>query len=412
MLTKLFSNLRDTLDRHEESHWIPTGARLASGQDYPPGPSAAETWRQLEAACGYTLMDPFELPQADELVWLRRLREIVETRQAKLTEEARRGDPQAVALRAAHAKHHGLLTASLVVRKDIPRELQHGVFRPGARHDALIRLSNMSEHVQHDAQRDPRGVAIKLLKVGEYGRAFDGALPDPSEADYGRTQDFCLATSPALFAKDVREFAIVRRILADPDKAKQRAQLAWFMGRRPRNALNLVRAMLHRVDHLLGVEYHSMTAFALGPTQAVKYLLRPDPSMARPVGGTERSVDHLRDSLKRSLEQARAMELCVVLPRPGRTLPVEDARIDWLRYGALCKPVARLEIPAQNPCTREQMNRAEALEWNPWHTLFEHRPLGSINRARRDAYRVSAKYRREANRGPVELAQATAMAAQ
>lgn len=41
----------------------------------------------------------------------------------------------------------------------------------------------------------------------------------------------------------------------------------------------------------------------------------------------------------------------------------------------------------------------ENLAFNPWHSLAEHSPLGSISDARRLAYAASAKVRRAAN-GP------------
>jgi hypothetical protein len=42
----------------------------------------------------------------------------------------------------------------------------------------------------------------------------------------------------------------------------------------------------------------------------------------------------------------------------------------------------------------------EQLSSTPWHALPEHRPLGSINRARRVVYDAVSKYRHEQNNEP------------
>ena len=39
------------------------------------------------------------------------------------------------------------------------------------------------------------------------------------------------------------------------------------------------------------------------------------------------------------------------------------------------------------------MTRCEQVAFNPWHCLAEHRPLGGMNRARRQIYEAMAQLR-------------------
>ena len=43
--------------------------------------------------------------------------------------------------------------------------------------------------------------------------------------------------------------------------------------------------------------------------------------------------------------------------------------------------------------TPERMKEAEELSCDPWHALAAHRPLGGINRARREVYAASLTLR-------------------
>ena len=75
-----------------------------------------------------------------------------------------------------------------------------------------------------------------------------------------------------------------------------------------------------------------------------------------------------------------------------RRTPIEDGAVEWTEAVAPFVEVARLEIPAQDPDGARGVilrQTCEAMSFDPWHALIEHRPLGSIMRARNAAYRVS-----------------------
>lgn len=361
-------------------------------------PFAAAGGRPLEVEYGFALQQPFESPVPNESGWVKLAADLTRARSRHNTRLARASNPAAVALRAVHAKHHGLLEATFVVRPDLPAELQTGMFRPNARHHAWIRVSNMSDRVQKDDAPDARGLAIKLEGASAYGTPLSRTL---HEAEFATEdcQDFMLANHPTFFVKDVRDYTLLRAFVARRDVAA----LALFAARRLPEAGMLLRTLGKRVDHALAIEYHSMTAAALGDARAVKYCVRPLPPQAAgaPRCLFGRAANHLRDSLRASLDAhsgtALQLEFCVVFPKDGAPLPVEDARVDWSAFSR-CIPVATIEIECQDPCSPARMREAETLAFSPWNSLAEHRPLGSLSRARLAVYRASAGERAALNR--------------
>ncbi|HKU41704.1 MAG TPA: hypothetical protein VJR89_26285 [Polyangiales bacterium] len=307
-------------------------------------------------------------------LWARRSALVVRHALRRKKREALRADPCATIRRGFHTKHHGLVEATFVVSKHLPAELARGVFQPGRRYPARMRLSNMTGKLQRDAAGDARGLAIQLEGIG---------------------QDFLLASHPVFVTKDARDYTLLNSFLMARKKFRPWLRSAVFVSRRMREVGILLRVRSFRTGHPLGVEYHSMTAYAFG-NDAVKYLVRPceqvDASLPLPWC---RSADFLRDRLRSSLQDARAplkLEFCLVLPDEHGPLPLDDARADWSER-AHVEPVATIEIDAQDPCTPERMRAAEEMVFSPWHAWPEHLPLGSLARARFAVYRESVAQR-------------------
>jgi hypothetical protein len=77
-------------------------------------------------------------------------------------------------------------------------------------------------------------------------------------------------------------------------------------------------------------------------------------------------------------------------------MPVEDASIVWDEAESPYITVATITAGAQDPWTIEKIAAIdEGLAFTPWHALAAHRPLGAVNRARKSAYDMSAKFRAE-----------------
>src|SRR6266536_531898 len=67
------------------------------------------------------------------------------------------------ALRDAHAKDNGCVSAEFIIDTHLDAKLQRGVFQPGRRYNAWIRFSNADSEPGSDRKPDGRGMAIKLM---------------------------------------------------------------------------------------------------------------------------------------------------------------------------------------------------------------------------------------------------------
>ena len=53
-------------------------------------------------------------------------------------------------------------------------------------------------------------------------------------------------------------------------------------------------------------------------------------------------------------------------------------------------------MPRQEIDTEQQQAMCRQLAFNVWHAIADHRPLGGINRLRREVYPISAAWRQQA----------------
>lgn len=310
------------------------------------------------------------------------------------------------AVRAVHAKSHGLFEGELRVLDGLPPDLAQGLFAQPGTYRAVMRLSTNPGDILDDAVSAPRGLAVKLLDVpGE-------RLPDSAEE---RTQNFVLVNAPAFAAPDAKAFlGSLKQLAATTDKAEWAKKLLSATLRGAESALEAVgakSAMLTTMGgqplvHPLGDSYYSQTPFRHGDHLG-KYALFPvSPNLTDlandPVGVSGRP-DALREVVSETMvEQGGAWELRVQLCTDLDRMPVEDASVEWDEEESPYRTVARLVAPPQRAWTPERARLVDdRLFFSPWHGLAAHRPLGSVNRSRRRAYEMSADYRGRFNGCPV-----------
>lgn len=257
------------------------------------------------------------------------------------------------ALRDQHPKSHGCVTATFVVT-GVPSDLRRGLFAKPGPYPAVVRFSASFARPRSDRWPDAHGMAIKVF------------------CSDGRVQDFVLANYPVFFVADATDYV-----------ALLHGGLVTFVGTRPRELVNLLRATMRPLADPLTADYYSQTPFACG-SHAVKYCAFPpsEPSRARP-----RAADALAVALVQRLRSASA-SFGFALQRRGTGEPIDDARVRWRRP---FDPVGRIEIPAQVPFD------GDYLAFSPGNCLPEHAPLGSVNAVRVGAYRYVADRRRALN---------------
>lgn len=277
-----------------------------------------------------------------------------------------------VVLRDAHPKAHGCVRAEFRVAQTLPAALAHGVFVPGATYPAWIRFSNGSQDATRpDIKGDARGMAIKLQGV---------------------TQDFILISHPVFFANDPRRYlAVVSR--ASSDSVVSKLLIPFDLGLR--GALIALQTSRKVISNPLQTRYWSAVPYQLGSgpgRQAVKYSVRNCSAIVDPLPA-QPTANFLRDRLRATLQAGDACMEFLVQPRTSPDMSVEDSMAEWPEQEAPFHAVATLHIPRQTFDTAEQNAFCEALSFNPWHALPEHRPLGATNRLRKVIYERISRVR-------------------
>jgi hypothetical protein len=284
-------------------------------------------------------------------------------------------------LRDAHPKAHGIVQAEFIVLDGLPDALRHGVFREPRTFDALIRFSAGNVEVQEDTIPQAAGMAIKLLGV-------EGEKLLPGEAG-AQTQDFVMINAPVFFVSNLEEYVELHEALDE-------GHLLEFVKAHPRilEAITIVRGQ--SINNPLQVRYWSMTPYLLGE-RAVKFSATPLSRTANEPPA-ELGPDFKREVL---IDQVSSEDVYfqfgIQLQSDPETMPVEDSIVRWDETISPFYTVALIRIPRQDITSQSWIEFGENLSFTPWHSLPEHRPLGSTNRARLPIYEAISEFRHEMN---------------
>lgn len=284
--------------------------------------------------------------------------------------------------RDVHVKIHGCVKASFTVHADLPEPCRVGLFREPRSYPAWIRFSSALPTVQDDSVPDHRGMAIKLMGV-------PGEKLIPEERNL-TTLDLILVDEPIFITRTLGEYFLLfalRTLLRISSIRASDMILGGPIDKLSPNAQPLV------ISSPFAVTYFSQTPYLLG-RRAIKFRARPDipvsaaiPRPPRPDFLREALTEHLASQPMRFLFEVQFQE------DPVRQ-PIENAGVEWLTPFVT---VATLEIPVQSCGSAAQLAFGQNLSFNAWRTLADHRPLGSINRARRRIYRHISALRQGLN---------------
>lgn len=299
--------------------------------------------------------------------------------------------------RGQHAKHHSCVRGRFSVLGTVPENLRRGVFAKEASFNAWVRFSNGTW--SDDRKSDAHGMAIKLLDVS--GKM----LLDNTN----RCQDFILVDHPVYFTSTLDEYRIFNRyytrildflrnwnsFLGFLPKFLSFLQASFMLRFFYPSLFSRARAFASkRPFSPLAIDYFSTTPYLLGDRCAVKYMARS----LQPEVGPVNNRDGLSLALAAQLRTGVArFEFGVHLQEDAVSHPIEDATVDWAENGAPFVPIAVLEIPQQEISGRGSDELAENIAFSPWNSLSSHRPLGVVNRIRKEVYLVMANLRHKAN---------------
>ena len=309
------------------------------------------------------------------------------------------------AIRSVHAKSHGILTAELEILGDLPQPLAQGLFAHAGRHPVIIRLSSTPGDILHDSVSTPRGMSIKVLDVD--GEHLDG--------DRATTQDFVMVNGKQFNAKSAKAFLKSLKLLAvTTDHAEGLKKIASKAFRGIEAVLEAVggeSATLkslggHPETHILGESFFGQMPIRYGDYVA-KIAIVPVAPELRALTDQPLDINHDHDGLRHAVSEFFAAsdavwDVQIQLCSSVDEMPIEDAQAVWDETISPFVTVARLTARAQASWqgeASEAMN--DSLGFRPWNALVAHRPLGSIMRMRKLAYRQSQDFRSQRNPVPV-----------
>jgi L-Lysine epsilon oxidase N-terminal/L-lysine epsilon oxidase C-terminal domain len=297
--------------------------------------------------------------------------DIVQTRRIK--------QGQSPARRPVFLKLHGVASGHFQMRDDLPEELRVGVFAR-KRLPAWVRFSSDTLPTNPDL-KTTCGIGIKLFDVP--GRKLLGD---------GDTQDFIMQNYDVFFvdtAKDMCEFTKAGVVDGDYEP---------YLRAHPETD-KILKAMQKVELSVLTTTYWSVLPYAFGEKHFVKYKLEPEqaPDGEPPTD----DPDYLASDLARRLLRGEArFKFLVQLRTKPKSMPLDKATVRWSEQDSQPIHVATLILPRQDVGALGQTAYGENLAFNPWHTLPEHEPQGSISAARKVVYAASADERRNANGVP------------
>jgi hypothetical protein len=289
--------------------------------------------------------------------------------------------------RGGNTKTHGVLRAEFMVREDLPNSLRRGIFASPVTFRAWVRVAGPGPYSPPDI--DDVGflsMSVKLMGV-----------PGPKLLEDERlTQDLICVTTPSFVTPDTRANAQLQHW------SLRNAQIFYFLNLRNPHVLDSIMQGLWTETQTSPLEagYFSCVPYLLGEGQAMQYSFRPRSTMRTRIPRLPfRPPDnYLRDAMVATLAE-RDVEFDVLLQLqtdPFR-MPIENNAVLWPPKLSPRVPAAVLRIPKQRFDSREQLDFAKVLSYNPWHCIVEHRPLGNQNRARKRMYSELSDLRQHMN---------------
>lgn len=294
-------------------------------------------------------------------------------------------------LRDTHPKSNGLVKGTFVIEPGLKGEYRVGLFKEPGTYDCWCRFSNSAPEVTPDKDPEFRGLAIKLFEV-------------PGEKlihDEEGTFDFMFVAHDTFFAGTPKDFL---SFFANATHYGETIGGLIYAATHWRGAFNALRAIgpfpgigQRRHANPSEINWFSVAPFLFGEERAVKYSITSREPMT-PLPENPPGSDYLRVALTKTLAtRGLVLDFNVQFQADANRQPIEDTTVRWKASRSPWIRFATLEIPPQDINDAERLEFDENLTFNPWHCLPEHRPLGGVNRARRDVMRAIQEFRLSAN---------------
>ena len=294
---------------------------------------------------------------------------------AFLEAASRRRHPTGPIRRFNQGRASGCVHAEFIVPADLPPAYRVGLFAAPGTYRAVIRFANANSSTDRD--KDVRGMSIAVAGV-----------PGENLTPNATSQHFVLNSHPVMVSPDAKSFMA---FLEASEAGGLRRLL--YVAAHPAVARIGLAARQRPTCHL-DISYWSATPYLFGAGRAVKYRVRPT-STHKSAMPSSPGDDYLARALAAHLRDREAsFDFLVQFQVDADRTPIEDATVEWKETDSPWALVARLRIPPQ-AVTAPGDAACETLAFDPWQALVEHRPLGSMNRARRAIYPALAALRHQ-----------------
>jgi catalase len=280
--------------------------------------------------------------------------------------------------RTFHFPTIGCVDGTFDVRADLPTMFQKGIFKPGISYPAFIRFSGFDQEVQNPAGGDTKGLAVKLFNVP--GRKMLPGFETDTHFDIVNN------AAPVFTFSNETGFAagVMSRTQLCGGGDACRSRFGTFY---PADAAR--SAAEHKnntVDSVLKMPYYGISPYKFGldplPAFAVKYRWFPCTGVNPAINYTGATADYLTiDMTQRLAATAYCFWFQLQVQKDPCLHPINDFGVEWLETDTPYITVATLNIPAQVVQT-DNNNTCKHTAMNAWRVIEDHRPIGSINRAR------------------------------
>lgn len=305
------------------------------------------------------------------------------------------------AMRGTHVKTQAIVKGTLIIEPNLPEELAHAIASPEnakQAHPIGIRFANEPSFLQDDRAPGPRGCGLKIFNV-------EGKFMDDVGTET-RTQDMTFNNAPLLELRDVKTtveiFTIRERHFREPEKITPELE--------KRSDKNLQKAPSQLPNqHFLSYTMYSQAAYRWGPYVA-KYALFPTGEFQEALAKSHQisedsSPEQHSKWLKEWFEGKEATyDLRVQLCQSISAQSVEDTSVAWDETAFPFRTVGEIVLPAGQDVFSSERRTFwdEHMKLNVWYGLEEMRPLGSVQRLRKELYNRSQGFRSKTNNSKIE----------
>lgn len=282
--------------------------------------------------------------------------------------------------RGLHGKPHAGVEGTFTVNADVPEHARFGLGAQPGTYRAIVRWSNGNGGRLGDDAPDVRGIGVKV--IGVKGKKLIPGMEDAV------TQDLLAILGSSTPFKDAHEFVWFVKNGANPAALPLKMLFHFGPGRAWAILQRLLQTAKRRTPSLATARFNSNVPIKWGP-YAVRYVFDPI-APVDPAQQQTKEKGYFADELAARLAKGPVeYDFRLQFFENEQTTPIEDGRVDW---SSPFVTIGRLTIPKQ--AAQATNAQVEALAFDPWHALEEHRPLGSMQRARNAAYRLSTQERK------------------